>query len=478
MQAAVAAFLIAQAAAAEVKGTFDTGSTVLDDESPESNDDQFWEAELAKEAADGWGWFNWGEKDPGDWCLFICVLVAVLLSVGLLCGIICCCARRCCCSHLAPSSDNSVIDIVIRPHPPDPEPSPDTPIDPPMPGATVPPPAEPLVLHTTVKLLREVGCQTEEDLSDQKALQERLRRTAEDLSHQKALQERHRRTAEALSHQNFVQEQRVAEAAGVRAALQAAVAKLEDSSQAAAQQAQEAELEAQRAQSDLRHMGERLAALADRSCTVCRRVAEPQLRDSRDRQNLQLTPLPPTDNLHILVASLLRSSLPRATGITVVHIQNRYLDLQYRTRMRLLKEKNGEESDVLLLWHGTRGVDPSEIYNGESGFDPSFSNEGLWGQAVYLSTTAQYSDSGYVHRLPDGRRQLLLAEAAVGRSVQHPADSKLRRPPELPHDLRQQGGAAIQRYDSVNGITCGTQVYMVYEKSQTYPRYLVEYSLP
>ena len=49
-----------------------------------------------------------------------------------------------------------------------------------------------------------------------------------------------------------------------------------------------------------------------------------------------------------------------------------------------------------FLYHGTRGTKPSEIYQSEEGFDTRFSNEGLWGKAIYFAVNSSYSDV-YAH---------------------------------------------------------------------------------
>lgn len=38
-------------------------------------------------------------------------------------------------------------------------------------------------------------------------------------------------------------------------------------------------------------------------------------------------------------------------------------------------------------------------------------------------------------------------------------------------------GEAVKRYDSVNGTTGGSQIYMIYSNRKAYPEYLITYEL-
>ena len=50
-----------------------------------------------------------------------------------------------------------------------------------------------------------------------------------------------------------------------------------------------------------------------------------------------------------------------------------------------------------MLFHGTSSTVPEVIYSSEEGFDMRFSNEGMWGRAVYFATNSIYSNM-YSHR--------------------------------------------------------------------------------
>jgi hypothetical protein len=123
----------------------------------------------------------------------------------------------------------------------------------------------------------------------------------------------------------------------------------------------------------------------------------------------------------------------------------------------------------LQLWHGCRHTDPRIILSDEVGFDPRFSQSGMWGRASYFASDASYSD-GYAHRLApattesDGSsiRQLFLVNVLVGRSEERAPDGGIRRP--------------SRGYDSVTGVTGSSRVFMLYETStRAYPTHVVTY---
>ena len=65
---------------------------------------------------------------------------------------------------------------------------------------------------------------------------------------------------------------------------------------------------------------------------------------------------------------------------------------------------------------------------------------------------------------------MFIAKVLIGDSVKvMPNNSSLVEPPTC-----EKNGKQIQ-YDSVNGETNGSIVYMIYENSRAYPEYLVTY---
>ncbi len=123
------------------------------------------------------------------------------------------------------------------------------------------------------------------------------------------------------------------------------------------------------------------------------------------------------------------------------------------------------------LFHGTRTNEPKIIYSDTVGFDMRYSNpKGFWGKANYFAVNSSYSN-GYSYNIPSTNlKQMFIPKVLIGDSVNvMPNNSSLIEPP-----LYEKNGKQIQ-YDSVNGETLGSIVYMIYENGRAYPEYLVTY---
>ena len=135
-----------------------------------------------------------------------------------------------------------------------------------------------------------------------------------------------------------------------------------------------------------------------------------------------------------------------------------------------LREKNNNVINEKLLFHGTRGVPPEQIYKSEKGFDFRFANKGLWGEGTYFAVNASYSN-GYAYQ--DGQtKQVFLALVQTGESCNCQQDQSLKQPPPKPRGNDVFEG---ERYDSVTGTTNGSQIYVIYDHDKAYPAYIITY---
>ncbi len=97
-----------------------------------------------------------------------------------------------------------------------------------------------------------------------------------------------------------------------------------------------------------------------------------------------------------------------------------------------------------------------------------FSPGGMWGQANYFAVNASYSD-GYHHPTSNGVKQMFFAKVMIGNTIFCPPDSKLKMPPII------NPAKPTEHYDSVQGNTNGSDVFMIYTNKQAYPEYLISY---
>ena len=168
----------------------------------------------------------------------------------------------------------------------------------------------------------------------------------------------------------------------------------------------------------------------------------------------------------------MRESIPGVKIVTLQRIQNEWLWTKFSQHREMIREKNQGNLSEKNLFHGTRNTDPSLIYDGEEGFDMRYCEQGMWGRGNYFAANALYSHA-YSHPTRDRMSQMFLARVVVGETFTCQPDSSLRMPPvktSLSSSMFKN-----ERYDSVSGITKGTQVYIIYDNLKAYPLYLVTY---
>ena len=177
------------------------------------------------------------------------------------------------------------------------------------------------------------------------------------------------------------------------------------------------------------------------------------------------------------IALKLREMLPNARIISVHRIQNKWLWEKYEQSRRRMDEKNAGRVNEKQLFHGSRNTSAEKIYDSEEGFDMRFSSQGMWGQANYFAADASYSNA-YACEKTNGNKELLLAKVLTGDSYTCRSDPTLRMPPEKPTTSHSDSNVQLKqlRYDTVNGVTKDTQVFMTYSNDKAYPAYLIVYS--
>ena len=98
-----------------------------------------------------------------------------------------------------------------------------------------------------------------------------------------------------------------------------------------------------------------------------------------------------------------------------------------------------------------------------------YSSHGMWGRGTYFASEASYSNHGFAYHNAERQvSQLFLAHVLTGDSICLPPNENIKMPP-----LKE--GSNI-RYDSVNGVTNGCLVYILYKLDMAYPAYLITYT--
>ena len=96
-----------------------------------------------------------------------------------------------------------------------------------------------------------------------------------------------------------------------------------------------------------------------------------------------------------------------------------------------MKNLNGGVDKIAEMYHGTSATPPSVIYQSLEGFDMRYSRAGLWGHANYFAKDAVYSNN-YAYSLPDGRRQMFVANVYIGVPIVLEKNNTLKVPPINP----------------------------------------------
>lgn len=171
------------------------------------------------------------------------------------------------------------------------------------------------------------------------------------------------------------------------------------------------------------------------------------------------------------VLSHMKKTMSNVNLMKLERVQNRALWDKYSLEMAQMKERNGDSGvSEKLLFHGTRKTDPKVIVDSVKGIDFRYSNPDrslLWGKGAYFAVNASYSDD-YCYR--SGKdKQMLLVRVLTGNSCRYEYhDPSLTKPPSLPYKKHML-------YDTVNGHTNGSLVYVVYDHDRAYPAYLITY---
>ena len=127
----------------------------------------------------------------------------------------------------------------------------------------------------------------------------------------------------------------------------------------------------------------------------------------------------------------------------------------------------GWETEV-NVFHGTAEEDTTRWICGV-GFDQRMHgvNGTVYGKGAYFATTAKYSH-GYTQPSSRKCRYMFYAKITIGQVAK--GDGSLKRPPAIDPSNPMKG-----LYDSCVDNVMSPSIYVIFDNSQTYPDYLIEY---
>ena len=181
-------------------------------------------------------------------------------------------------------------------------------------------------------------------------------------------------------------------------------------------------------------------------------------------EKIELKTVQKSSNEWVKIEKAIKKTMLDAEILKIERIQNEYLYTKYDFCKKRMHDKNKGMVNEKRLFHGSRSIPPHEIYRSEHGFDFRFGGQGLWGKGAYFAVNASYSGNSYAFHSPHGR-QIFMAFVLTGESKAMSRDSSMIKPPS-----KEDGSGD---YDSVNGTTGSSQVYIVYDHDKCYPAYLI-----
>lgn len=129
---------------------------------------------------------------------------------------------------------------------------------------------------------------------------------------------------------------------------------------------------------------------------------------------------------------------------------------------------SGSSIDERSLFHGTDTLDICRgICINNFDFRKSGKNATVYGEGSYFARDASYSHR-YTKASVSGERYMFRAKVLVGKFTQ--GRSNYRRPPEIP-------GESHKLYDTCADNPIHPSIFVVFDRSQTYPEYLIKYTV-
>ncbi|XP_052316351.1 msx2-interacting protein-like isoform X4 [Oncorhynchus keta] len=149
---------------------------------------------------------------------------------------------------------------------------------------------------------------------------------------------------------------------------------------------------------------------------------------------------------------------------SIERVQNRDLWEVFQWKRDLMKKNNGgQNSKELHLFHGTDPKHVEAICRDNFDWRLCGTNGTVYGEGSYFARDAKYSHSYTSH---SGVRSMFACQVLVGDYTR--GNSGLRRPPP-------KGEGSPTLYDSCVDNVLNPSIYVVFERHQVYPEFLIKY---
>ncbi|NXD01289.1 PAR12 polymerase, partial [Certhia familiaris] len=165
------------------------------------------------------------------------------------------------------------------------------------------------------------------------------------------------------------------------------------------------------------------------------------------------------------IKQLFHQTMKNYSILKIQRIQNLSLWKVFQWQKEKMKRENGrKEVQEKLLFHGTDVTSMKTICTQNFDWRICGCNGSGYGKGIYFARDARYSHT-YCQATPQGR-SMFVARVLVGDYVK--GNPAYVRPPE-------KGADKLWLYDSCVDDESNPSVFVVFEKHQIYPEYIIEY---
>ncbi|XP_053574898.1 protein mono-ADP-ribosyltransferase PARP12 isoform X2 [Bombina bombina] len=181
----------------------------------------------------------------------------------------------------------------------------------------------------------------------------------------------------------------------------------------------------------------------------------------------KLVNVSPTSTEYMDIRKMFLKTMPHQAVMKIRRIQNPSLWKFFQLQKEQMKKVNkGKNVDERQLFHGTNNSHIQTICNENFDWRICGTNGTMYGKGSYFARDASYSHN---YSNPDigGKRSMFVTRVLVGDFVR--GDPTMKRPP-------YKSNSTNQSYDSCVDTTYNPSIFVVFEKHQIYPEYLMEYA--
>ncbi|KAL0962926.1 hypothetical protein UPYG_G00347220 [Umbra pygmaea] len=174
--------------------------------------------------------------------------------------------------------------------------------------------------------------------------------------------------------------------------------------------------------------------------------------------------LPPSERDYQKIQGLFNKTMRGFNIVSIERVQNADLWEEFQRKRDKMKKNNGDKnSKELTLFHGTDPKHLDAICKDNFDWRLCGTNGTVYGQGSYFARDAKYSHS---FTSQSEQRTMFACRVIVGDYTR--GNSELRLPPS-------KGAGNSSLYDSCVDNVLNPSIYVVFEKNQVYPEFLIKY---